>query len=194
LDKVWNLQEKVTSVIASHSEAIPKEGSANNGIAASPKAPRNDKLQTMLHQTIQKVGEDIEAMRFNTAIAKMMGLVNEMSKEESLPLTHYSLLLKILSPFAPHLCEEIWENLGYKETLVYESWPEYNQELTKENEITLAVQINGKVRDTLVVSAEISEDEAKKLALASEKAQKWLEGKEPKKVIYVKGKLVSIVV
>ncbi len=172
LDKVWNLQEKVTPKI----EKI------------------NLKLQTLLHQTIQKVGEDIEAMRFNTAIAKMMGLVNEMSGEDKILVTHYSLLLKILSPFAPHLCEELWSVLGNKKTLVYESWPVYNPELIKENEITLAIQINGKLRDTLIVSAEISEDEAKKLALAGEKVQKWLEGKEPKKVIYVKGKLVSIVV
>ena len=172
LDKVWNLQEKIVS----KTEKI------------------NLKLQTSLHQTIQKVGEDIEAMRFNTAISKMMELVNEMSKEEKLPVAHYSLLLKILSPFAPHLCEELWGILGNKKTLVYEPWPEYNPELTKESTLTLAIQINGKVRDEITVAAETSEEEIKKLVLASEKVQKWLEGKEPKKVIYVKGKLVSVVV
>ena len=172
LDKVWNLQEK----IAPKTEKI------------------NLKLQTSLHQTIQKVGEDIEAMRFNTAISKMMELVNEMSKEEKLSTSFYSLLIKILSPFAPHLCEELWESFGNKKTLVYESWPEYSPELTKESTITLAIQINGKVRDELKVPAEISEDEVKRLVFASEKVQKWLEGKESKKIIYVKGKLVSIVV
>jgi len=103
-------------------------------------------------------------------------------------------LIKILSPFAPHLCEELWESFGNKKTLVYESWPEYSPELTKESTITLAIQINGKVRDELKVLAEISEDEVKRLVFASEKVQKWLEGKESKKIIYVKGKLVSIVV
>ncbi len=172
LEKVWGLQDKV----------VPKKENINL------------KLQTSLHQTIQKVGEDIEAMRFNTAIAKMMELVNEMSKEEKLPAGHYESLLKILSPFAPHLCEEIWSNLGNKKTLVFESWPEYSPELAKETEIVLAVQINGKVRDEIKVPAEISEDEVKKLVLESEKVQKWLEGKEPKKIIYVKGKLISIVI
>ena len=172
LDKVWNLQEK----IAPKTEKI------------------NLKLQTLLHQTIQKVGEDIEAMRFNTAISALMVLVNEMFKQEILLPTHYSPLLKLLSPFAPHLAEELWSVLGYKKTLVFESWPEYNLELTKESMVTLAVQINGKVRDEIIVAAETSEEEIKKLALASEKVKKWLEGKEPKKIIYVKGKLVSIVV
>ena len=172
LDKVWNLQEKIAPKI----EKI------------------NLKLQTLLHQTIQKVGEDIEAIRFNTAISALMVLVNEMFKQEILLPTHYSPLLKLLSPFAPHLAEELWSVLGYKKTLVFESWPEYNLELTKESMVTLAVQINGKVRDEIIVAAETSEEEIKKLALASEKVKKWLEGKEPKKIIYVKGKLVSIVV
>lgn len=171
LDKVWNLQEKVVS----KTEKI------------------NLELQTSLHQTIQKVGEDIEGMRFNTAISKMMELVNEMSKEEKLPGSYYSLLLKILSPFAPHLCEELWSILGNKNTLVHEPWPEYDPELAKESTLTIAIQINGKVRDQISVDADAAEDEVKKLALASEKVQKWLEGKEPKKVIYVKGRLVSIV-
>ena len=172
LDKVWNLQEKIVQ----KSEKV------------------NLKLQTSLHQTIQKVGEDIEGMRFNTAISKMMELVNEMSKEEKILTSYYSALIKVLSPFAPHLCEELWSILGNKNTLVYESWPEYDLELTKESVITLAVQINGKVRDEITIDASADEDNVKKLALASEKVQKWLEGKEPKKVIYVKGKLVSIVI
>ena len=92
------------------------------------------------------------------------------------------------------MCEEVWNMLGNKKTLVYEPWPKYNPELVKESEITLAVQVNGKVRDELTVAADIAEGDVKKLALASAKVQKWLEGREPKKVIYVKGKLVSIVV
>ena len=126
LDRVWLLQEKVMSVIASTPRGINSakqslgdgivpivnRGSATAVGTALPLAPRNDKLETLLHQTIQKVGEDIEAMRFNTAIAKMMELVNEMSKvgvENFQPLQRgqYELLIKILSPFAPHMCEEL---------------------------------------------------------------------------------------
>ena len=135
LDRVWLLQEKVMSVIASTPRGINSakqslgdgivpivnRGSATAVGTALPLAPRNDKLETLLHQTIQKVGEDIEAMRFNTAIAKMMELVNEMSKvgvENFQPLQRgqYELLIKILSPFAPHMCEELWSILGNKST------------------------------------------------------------------------------
>jgi leucyl-tRNA synthetase len=104
------------------------------------------------------------------------------------------LFVKILSPFAPHLCEEIWSQLGNNGSIALEAWPEYNEALTKEQEITLAVQINGKLRDTISVDAEITEAAAKEAVLASQAVQKWLEGKEPKKIIYVKGKLISIVV
>ena len=171
LDRVWVLQDKI------------KKGESHNS-----------KVDTLLHQTIKKVTEDIEAMRFNTAVAKMMTLVNEIGAVDSISNIQYQILIKLLSPFAPHMCEEIWSQLGHEKTLVFEPWPEYDEALTKESEITLAVQVNGKLRDTIMVSADISEEEAKKIVLASEKIQKWLEGKEPKKVIYVKGKLVSIVV
>ncbi|OGH91935.1 MAG: hypothetical protein A2534_00390 [Candidatus Magasanikbacteria bacterium RIFOXYD2_FULL_39_9] len=170
LDKVWNLQEKVENKIT------------------------DTKIETALHQTIKKVTEDIDAMRFNTAIAKMMELVNEMSKADKISVVNYTYLVQILAPFAPHLCEELWDVLGHEKSLACESWPQFNPELIKESEVTLAVQVNGKLRDTITVAADISEEEAKRTALSSEAVKKWLEGKEPKKVIYVKGKLVSVVV
>ena len=206
LDKVWGLQEKVT-VIPNPRHIRPAQcklrgeeslSQPTNGqsslVGASLARDDNKKIETMLHQTIKKVGDDIDNMRLNTAIAKMMELVNEMSKAESISNIQYSMFIKLLFPFVPHMCEELWGLLGNKKSLAFESWPEYNPKLAKESEITLAVQVNGKLRDTLTVSADISEDEAKKLVLAGEKVQKWLEGKEPKKVIYIKGKLVSIVV
>ena len=171
LDKVWNLQEKV----------IDAEAKSNS-------------LTTLVHQTIKKVSIDIDKMSFNTAIAAMMQFVNELTKEEKISTAGYRVLIKILSPFAPHICEELWAQLGNKESIVTAPWPVYDEALTKESQITLAVQVNGKLRDTITVSADISEEEAKKIVLASEKIQKWLEGKEPKKIIYVKGKLVSIVI
>ncbi len=176
LDKVWMLQEKIVAGALSKSHVV------------------DAKLETQLHQTIKKVTEDIEAMRFNTAIAKMMELANEMSKQEKILGLHYAMFVKALSPFAPHMCEEIWSQLGNEKSIALESWPEYDEKLTIENEITLAVQVNGKLRDTITMAADISEDDAKQLVMASEKIQKWLEGKEPKKIIYVKGKLISIVI
>lgn len=157
------------------------------------KTPSSEKITRLIHQTVKKVTEDVEALRFNTAIAKMMELLNELSKEEEVSKSDYEKLILLLSPFAPHMCEELWQALGHKENLAFEPWPVFDPALALNKEITLAVQVNGKLRDTLTVPADISEESAKKLALQSEKIQKWLDGKEPKKIIYVTGKLVSIV-
>ncbi|MDD5290224.1 MAG: leucine--tRNA ligase [Patescibacteria group bacterium] len=174
LNKVWDLQEKVNR---------------------NQKSEIGDKkLLTLLHQTIKKVGEDIENMRFNTAISAMMILVNEMEKQPELRVTDYELLITILSPFAPHLSEEIWSQLGHKKSILFESWPEYDPKLIVADEIEIGVQINGKLRDAIAISIKASEDEIKSVVLASPKVKKWLDGKEPKKIIYIKGKIVSIVV
>jgi len=154
----------------------------------------SDTFVTVLHQAIKKVTEDIDEMHFNTAVAKLMELTNELVKADKIGKNNWSIFLKLLSPFAPHLAEELWSEIGNKKTIAYEPWPVYDPELARDKEITLAVQINGKLRETLLVSPEIGEAEAKRLALQSEKVQKWLDGKEPKKVIYVKGKLISIVI
>ncbi len=170
LDKVWDLQSKLDNVITS------------------------DSIDTLLHQTIKKVTEDIEKMRFNTAISQLMILVNELSKEKSLSTINYSLLIKLLSPFAPHLCEEIWSLLGNKVSIAIAPWPQYDAGKIVDEKITLAVQVNGKLRDAIEVNSNIAEDDAKITALSSDRVQKYLEGKKPKKVIYVKDKLISIVV
>jgi leucyl-tRNA synthetase len=104
------------------------------------------------------------------------------------------MFLKILSPFAPHLAEEIWFGLGNKESIFKQSWPQYNSGLIKDEKINLVIQVNSKVRETIEVDAEIGEEEAKKTALDSEKIKKWLEGKEVVKVVFVKGKLINIVI
>lgn len=196
LDRVWALKEKIIPVILNGAPKGRSEESLDKNSKGSFAIVQDDnkKIESLLHQTIKKVTEDIEKMHFNTAIAKMMELVNELFKQETLLTTHYSLLLKILSPFAPHMCEELWSMLGNKKPLAFEPWPKFNPELAKESEITLVVQINGKVRDNILVPVDISESEVKEKVLASEKVIKWLEGKQPKKVIYVKSKLVSIVI
>lgn len=155
---------------------------------------------SLLHKTIKKVSEDIEAFKFNTAISAMMILVNkiyEMQKQgesASLSKDNFILLIKILSPFAPHLAEELWFSLGEKESILSQAWPEYNPDLAKDEKITLVVQINGKMRASLEVPADISEEEAKALALAEENIQKWLVGKEIIKVIFARGKLLNLVI
>ena len=155
---------------------------------------QNENIEPLLHKTIKKVTEDIDNLKFNTAISSLMILANEMEKEKEISLIHYSQFLILLSPFAPHITEELWELFEEKESIHLQEWPKYNPELIKEKEIQLVIQINGKLRDQVKVSADISEDEAKKIALESEKVQKWIEGKEIRKIIFVKGKLVNVVV
>jgi leucyl-tRNA synthetase len=150
-------------------------------------------LVRLLHQTVKGVAEDLENLKYNTAIAKLMILSNKI-QEVGCTAEEFGWFLILLAPFMPHLAEELWEKLGNKESIFKASWPKYDSKLVKEEEITLVVQINGKVRENLVVAADISEAEAKKLVLASEKVQKWLEGKEPKKMVFVPGKLISIVI
>jgi leucyl-tRNA synthetase len=171
LDKVWKMQEKTDLKIAFDS-----------------------KLQAQTYKTIKKVTDDIEAFRFNTAISALMILVNAMDKQASIPQAAYELLVKLLSPFAPHLCEEIWQKLGKTESIFADKWPVYDANLAKEEEVEMVVQVNGKVRDRLVVATDVTEDEIKETALESEKVKVFIEGKEIKKIIFVPEKLINIVV
>lgn len=178
LDKVWKIFDEKELVECGQGKCadIPKE------------------IPPLFHKTVKKVTEDIESFNFNTAISAMMIFVNEISKHDRLPKSAMERFLVILSPFAPHMAEELWAKLGHAESIFKSSWPKFNPEMIKDKEVNIVVQVNGKVRDTLKVSAEISDDEAKEMALSSEKIKSWTEGKEIKKVIYVKNKLVSIVV
>jgi len=155
---------------------------------------QNSKFKILLNKTIKKVTEDIENLRFNTAISALMILVNEMEKENQILYTQYSILNTLLSPFAPHLAEEIWRQLGHKTSIFLEKWPEYDKKLIKDEEIMLVIQVNGKVRDQIKVPVGTGEEEAKKLALASSKIMKYTEGKDIKKVIFVKDRLINFVV
>ena len=148
----------------------------------------------MVHKTIKKVTEDIENFRFNTTISALMILANEMEKQEKISLIHYSLFLILLSPMAPHFSEELWQKLGNQKSIFLGKWPKYDLKLIKEEIVTLVVQVNGKVRDKIEVEADISEEKAKKLAASCQKVQKWTEGKEVKKMIFVPGKLINIVI
>ena len=153
----------------------------------------DEDLTRLIHQTIKKVTNDIEALRFNTAISQMMILVNEIKELDAYPKTVVESLVLLLSPFTPHMCEELWEKLGHNDTLAYCNWPEYNEELVKENLITIAVQINGKRRAEIEVTPGINEDSALALALEHDNVKKYVDGNKIKKTVLVKDRLLSIV-
>jgi len=124
-----------------------------------------------------------------------MEFVNSwLEQEKSLSQKDTDTFLKLLAPFAPHITEELWEDLGYKKSISLEKWPQYDKKLIQEKTWQLIIQINGKVRDKIEVQKDISEKEAKELALSQEKIKKWLENKKPKKIIYIPNRLINLVV
>jgi leucyl-tRNA synthetase len=148
----------------------------------------------LLHKTIKKITEDIETFRYNTAVSALMILLNDFEKngagEEA-----KGIFLKLLAPFAPHIAEELWrEELGKKTSIHREAWPKYDAKMIKDETFALVIQVNGKVRDNVEATAGISESEANELALGREKIKNILGGAKPKRVIYVAGKLINIVV
>jgi len=153
------------------------------------------KLITKLHQLIKKVNDDLDNMKFNTVIAVMMEFVNVWSEDgKILSKKDAQAFLYLLSPFAPHIVEELWNILGNKESIFKEEWPEYNKELIQEETLQLIVQINGKVRDKIEIKIGLSEKEVQELILSQEKIQKWLDDKKIKKFIYIPNRLVNLVI
>ena len=150
--------------------------------------------QRLLHETIQRVTNDLDTMSFNTAISAMMELTNHLTKQTVRSKTVLKTFMLILSPFAPHLAEELWHALGGTNTLAYEPWPSFDASLLKADTIEVPVQINGKVKAKLTVAADISKDALEAAAMSDEKIKPLLEGKTIKKVIVVPGKLVNLVV
>jgi leucyl-tRNA synthetase len=148
----------------------------------------------LLHQTIKKVGDDIETFGFNTAISQMMIFVNHLSKQEIRPKALIEKFILVLAPFAPHIAEELWERLGHTNTLAYQPWPEYDRQLIKEKEVELVIQVNGKIKDRIIISADADEEQITQKALTCAKVQKALGGKQPKKIIVIKSRLVNIVI
>jgi leucyl-tRNA synthetase len=167
LDRVWNLFEMT---------------SAN---------PFND-LETIYHQTVKKVTDGIEHMHFNTCVSQLMILSNAFADAGGVPEPMRKGFIQLLAPFAPHLAEELWEKIGEKGSVHRSGWPLYDETKLLASSFQLVVQVNGKVRAKVEAASGISEEDAK--AKAIEAVEKWLEGKTPTQIIYVKGKLVSIVV
>jgi len=149
----------------------------------------------LVHQLNKKISEDLESMKFNTAIASFMEFVNFcQQKKEEAGRDVIERMLILLAPFAPHIAEELWKELGNKKSIHLEEWPKYDEKLIKEQKIVLLVQVNGKLRDQLEASPDISEKEAKELAIGRDKIKKWIGGKEIKKIIFVPKRLINIVI
>jgi leucyl-tRNA synthetase len=181
LQRVWRLV------------ADEKTGDLNPKLSDAPVASEPD-LERTLHKTIKKVTSDTEGLQMNTAIAQMMIFTNEATNAATLPREIVATFLRLLSPYAPHLCEELWQRLGEEDLIADAEWPGWDPELARDEMITIVVQVNGKKRDELQVAPDATNDELERLALASENAQKFVDGREPKKVIVVPGRLVNIVV
>ncbi len=169
LERVWRLQEKIITAGDTHD------------------------VESIIYKTIKKVGEDIESFDFNTAISALMILVNEMEKATVLLRSQYETLLVLLTPFAPHITEELWHTLGNAESINLSQWPVYDSSKTTAREIDIAVQVNGKVREIVTVPSSASDEDIQKLALEQKMIVKWVGDQEIKKIIMVKGKLVNIV-
>jgi len=193
LNRVWRL------IYDSHQRLDRvKPLSPGVGVEGDPKS-----LHQKTHKTIKKVTEDIERFHFNTAISAVMELVNEIyvsavkdrEDDTSLRVMREAIetVVMLLSPFVPHFAEELWEVLGNKESILNQPWPEYDREAVVEDEILIVIQVNGKLRDRMMVPASFGEKEIKEWALNSERIQKLLEGKKIVRVIIVPQKLVNIV-
>lgn len=156
--------------------------------------PPSKELDRLMHKTIKKVTEDTSSLAFNTAISQMMVFVNELNKAPFLPKECLENLVLLLSPYTPHLSEELWERLGHKPSISNVAWPKYDEEKTKDDTVEIVIQINGKLRAKLIVDASTPKEELLKLAREDETVKKWTEGKSIIKEIVVPGKLINIVV
>ena len=152
-------------------------------------------MDKVYHETVKSVTEQIEELKFNTAIAPLMIFVNAANKEEELYVEYAKGFIQLLAPFAPHLAEELWQSLAQTdESISYVAWPTYDESKLVEAEVEIVVQIKGKVRAKLVVAKDLSREELQEIALADEKIESEIAGKEVVKVISVPNKLVNIVV
>ncbi len=172
LDKIWKISQKINK---------------------NPKIKTDENVESLLHRTIKKVSEDIEGMNFNTCISSMMILVNEMEKQ-NINKKDFEMFLQILAPFAPHITEELWSLLGGKKSIHINSWPKYDKKKIKDDQIKIAVQVNGKVRAEILIGKDIKEGEVKNLVMTLESLKPWISGFEIKKFIYIPGRIVNIVV
>ncbi|MCH7322470.1 leucine--tRNA ligase [Solibacillus sp. MA9] len=177
LDRIWRL-------------FVTDEGKLADKVQVSD----DQSLEKMYNQTVKKVTEDYEGIRFNTAISQMMVFINDCYKAEVIPTKYVEGFVKLLSPIAPHVAEELWTILGHEGTITYEQWPAYDESKLVDDEIEVVVQVLGKVRAKVKVAKDVSKEELEKVALEDSKVQEFITGKDVVKVIVIPGKLVNIVV
>ncbi len=156
--------------------------------------PLNSKHRQILHYTIKKVSEDIENLALNTAISQMMIFMNELGKVKAINRTALESFIKLMAPFAPHIAEELWQYLGHVDTIAYKTWPKYNEKFLVTDQITIAVQVNGKRRGEISVGSEAGKDSIISTAINEENVARFINGKEIVKEIYVPGRLVNLVI
>ncbi len=176
LERVWRLM-------------VDEQGRLSSAVVSTAPSLGHERL---LHQTIKKVTEDIEALRFNTAISQMMIFTNELTKAQQRPRAVIEPFVLLLSPFAPHLAEELWGLLGHHPSVSQQPWPTYDPALTVSERVTIPIQVNGRLRAKIEVPMDVAREDIERLARTE--AAEWLQGKEPKKVIYVDKKLLNFVV
>ncbi len=178
LDRIWRL-------------FVNEEDGA---ISSKIQVSNDQTLEKAYHQTVKKVTEDYEGIRFNTAISQMMVFINDCYKADVIPAEYAEGFVKMLAPIAPHIAEELWQLLGHDSTLSYEQWPTYDETKLVDDEVEIAVQVAGKVRAKIVVAKDASKEDIEKVALADEKVQEYMAGKNLVKIIVIPSKLVNIVV
>jgi leucyl-tRNA synthetase len=177
IERVWKLKEKI-----------------KNKVYAELEQKESNKIEVVIHKTIKKVTEDIQNMRFNTAISSLMIAVNEIEKYQSISKEQYQKILQLLAPFAPHFTEELWTSLGNKKSIHLSVWPKYDSTMIVDEEVTIMIQINGKLRGSFVAPANSDNQSLEKMAKENDEVKKWLNGKSIVKVVVVPKRLVNIVV
>ena len=181
LDRAWRL-------------AVGDEESNSPAKLVDDEAAGSRDVERALHQAIKRVSEAVDNLRMNTAIADMMVFVNEATKAGAVPRAWFEAFVKILSPFAPHLGEELWKRLGHRDSITYAPWPVFDEAKLKKDAITIAVQVSGKLRGTIEVAPDAAEAEVLAAAKAEPKVAEFIAGKPIKREVYVKGRLVNLVV
>ena len=151
-------------------------------------------LETSLHKTIKKVTDDYDRMKFNTGIATLMAFINDVTKAEKINKAEFKTFITLLNPVAPHITEELWQIAGFEGNLSDTKWPTYDEAKTVDNEVEVVVQINGKIRDKMMISADLDPKGMEEVALSNDKIKALVDGKQVVKVIAVPKKLINIVV
>ena len=173
IEKVWKLQDKISNNIDQN---------------------QSKEISKFIHKAIKKVTDDINSLRFNTAISTLMITVNEIEKVGAIDKENFSILIKLLAPFAPHFTEELWTSLGNKKSIHIAPWPVYKPEFVQEDIVNITIQINGKLRGSFEAPSNADKSTIEKIAMENDVVKKWLEGKKVTKVIVVPNRLINIVV